>query len=101
MKKSSRVDIKKYKEMIEEILNINLNNESWNQASLPIKYGGLGIRLLKDLSIPSYLSSVFKTEKLSPQSPEEQPHVAEYITNWQILYKFNETKQHKQSKIMG
>ena len=40
------------------ILNISLSDSSWDQASLPISSGGIGVRLAADLALPAFLSSV-------------------------------------------
>ena len=40
------------------ILNISLSDSSWEQASLPISSGGLGVRSATDLALPAFLSSV-------------------------------------------
>ena len=42
---------------LEDILNIQLKEEAWEQSSLPVKKGGLGIRKASDLSLPAFLSS--------------------------------------------
>ena len=46
---------------LDSIINIQLDNEMWMQASLPINSGGLGIRKACDLALPAYLSSVSAT----------------------------------------
>ena len=46
------------KEALTNILNMSFINESvWNQCTLPVKEGGLGVRSAKDLALPAYLSS--------------------------------------------
>ena len=44
-----------------QCLKINLNGylkeESWQQSSLPTKWGGLGIRMATDLCLPAFISS--------------------------------------------
>ncbi|XP_061717746.1 uncharacterized protein LOC133525501 [Cydia pomonella] len=52
------------KNSICKILNISLNPQTWSQATLPIKYGGLGIRSTGDLALPAFLSSVHSTVSL-------------------------------------
>ena len=43
---------------LSNILNLKLIEESvWNQCTLPVKDGGLGIRSAQDLSLPAFLSS--------------------------------------------
>ena len=41
----------------ESICNVTLDISGWQQAKLPVRYGGLGLRSCKDLSLPAYLSS--------------------------------------------
>ena len=45
------------KKCLEEIININLGQE----ASLPVKQGGLGIRKATDLALSAFLSSAFSS----------------------------------------
>lgn len=37
---------------------------SWSQATLPIKYGGIGIRASSSIALPAFLSSVYSTNAL-------------------------------------
>lgn len=46
-----------YQHALELILNIYLNDKEWTQAILPIKSGGLSIRKIKDLTLPTFLAS--------------------------------------------
>ena len=47
------------KEALTDILNLNSITESvWNQCTLPVKDGGLGIRSAEELALPAFLSSV-------------------------------------------
>ena len=47
------------KEALQSILNTSLSEEAcWAQSTLPVKQGGLGIRLASDIALPAYLSSV-------------------------------------------
>ncbi|XP_029656729.1 uncharacterized protein LOC115230736 [Octopus sinensis] len=52
------------KSSLESICNITLDEIGWQQATLPISHGGIGIRSSVDLSIPAYLSSVNATNDL-------------------------------------
>lgn len=45
------------KECIENILNIPLHERQWEQASLPVKLGGVGIRKMSEVSLPAFLAS--------------------------------------------
>ncbi|KAI5640648.1 hypothetical protein NE865_06966 [Phthorimaea operculella] len=40
-----------------KILNCQLTPEAWSQASLPIRFGGIGIRKISAVSLPAFLSS--------------------------------------------
>jgi len=40
------------------ILNVDLSDTIWKQATLPVPSGGLGVRLSMDLALPAFLSSV-------------------------------------------
>ena len=42
---------------LQSIMNVNLTDDAWSQATLPVSSGGLGIRLANDLALPSFLSS--------------------------------------------
>ena len=41
----------------EALCNIHLDDNSWSQSKLPVRYGGLGLRTAADLSLPAFLSS--------------------------------------------
>ena len=47
---------------LEAILNVKISDNIWDQASLPTKMGGLGIRKTTELSISAYISSVTSAE---------------------------------------
>ncbi|XP_063617938.1 uncharacterized protein LOC134790882 [Cydia splendana] len=49
---------------LESILNLQFSEESWTQASLPIRHGGLGIRKISSVSTPAFLSSVHSSATL-------------------------------------
>src|SRR5580658_5332085 len=46
---------------LSSILNIHLSPTALLQATLPIRLGGLGLRRLEDLSLPTYLSSLLSS----------------------------------------
>ncbi|XP_069360016.1 uncharacterized protein [Maniola hyperantus] len=52
------------KNILTSILNCPISNQAWSQASLPIRYGGLGIRKISSVSLPAFLSSVYSTHTL-------------------------------------
>ena len=41
----------------ETLCNIHLDDNSWLQAKLPVRYGGLGLRTAADLTLSAFLSS--------------------------------------------
>ncbi len=49
---------------LERILNIRLNDTQWVQATLPIRYGGLGVRRVTMLASSAYLASAASTRSL-------------------------------------
>jgi hypothetical protein len=55
------------KKTLQTILNINLIDMVWSQATLPVSNGGLGIRLATDLALPAFLSSLAGCVDLSLQ----------------------------------
>jgi len=40
------------------VLNVDLTEDVWRQATLPVSSGGLGVRLATDLALPAFLASV-------------------------------------------
>src|SRR6218665_1025713 len=47
---------------LSSILTIDMADDQWTQASLPIKLGGLGIRRAASLAIPAFLASAAGTQ---------------------------------------
>lgn len=45
------------KETVSKITNLTFTSSSWDQAILPVKFGGLGIRSTSSLALPAFLSS--------------------------------------------
>ena len=60
---------------LETILNIKLDDLAWQQSSLPVAFGGLGIRWATDIALPAFLSSAHGAQggvkKLLPQEMRE------------------------------
>ncbi len=52
---------------LHNILNVDLTDAVWNQATLPVSSGGLGVRLATDLALPAFLSSVNGAAELTLQ----------------------------------
>ena len=45
------------KTTLERITNCQLDNSAFCQATLPVKFGGLGVRMSQDISLPAYIAS--------------------------------------------
>ena len=52
------------KSMLCQILNVDLDDRQWDQASLPVKCGGLGIRKPTHVAPSAFLASVAGTSSL-------------------------------------
>jgi hypothetical protein len=46
------------KSSLERTLNLRLTDLQWCQSTLPIRFGGLGIRRISDIYLPAFLSSI-------------------------------------------
>ena len=49
--------------LLEYIVNTPLDEMAWLQATLPVSFGGLGIRRATDLAVPAFMSSVFSVQQ--------------------------------------
>jgi hypothetical protein len=49
---------------LERILNLRLTDLQWCQSTLPIKFGGLGIRRISAICFIAFLSSIHGVKKL-------------------------------------
>jgi hypothetical protein len=47
-----------------DITNVQLTDDQWKQASLPVKAGGLGIRSVSSIASSAFLASVSSTDQL-------------------------------------
>ena len=63
---------------LSSLLNISLDENKKKQISLPVKLGGFGIRSLKDLALPAFLSSSYGSSNIiniiSPSSMKNDPY---------------------------
>ena len=70
----------KLRQCLQKILNVQLEDEAWEQCSLPVAKGGLGIRKASDIALPAFLSSSngarTTVEKLLPEYVYEQEYQA-------------------------
>ena len=80
------------------ILNITLPERSYTQATLPIAYGGLGIRLSTDIALAGFLSSVCATTSMV-QSLLPSGVSYSHLSNALWLSAFNKWSQNFQSTI--
>jgi len=53
------------KESLFTTLNIDLGDDRWTQTSLPVRFGGLGVRSVFSLAPSAYLASAASTEELT------------------------------------
>ena len=70
----------KLRECLQKILNVQLEDGTWEQCSLPVANGGLGIRRASDLAVPTFMSSSYGArntmERLLPECIFEQEYQA-------------------------
>jgi hypothetical protein len=52
---------------LQSIINVDLCDSAWNRATMPVSFGGLGVRRASDLALPAILSSVAGSSSLSLQ----------------------------------
>ena len=50
----------KLKSAVTGLINVRFEEPSWEQAVLPIRYGGLGLRRTEDVALPSYVASLHR-----------------------------------------
>jgi hypothetical protein len=67
------------KQTLRVVLNIDLTETVWSQATLSVSSGGLGVRLATDLSLPAFLSSVNGSAALALQLLPSRFHVSSGI----------------------
>ena len=71
---------------LEFIVNTPIDHTAWMQSTLPVAYGGLGIRRATDLSDPAFLSSLFsvyeQVKRLMPLAAVDH-HVPQGLPNLQ------------------
>jgi len=75
---------------ISHLINCDLLDEQWLQASLPIKMGGLGVRKVSSLALTAYLASVASTVSLQNTILEafttsEDKVSGAYLSKWQSI----------------
>ena len=74
-------ELTKFDEILERALatvtNVRFDNNSLVQACLPVKMGGLGIRLSKDLALPAFISSMHSVSHLVEAIFQNAQHLAD------------------------
>ena len=49
---------------LQAILNIQLTDDAWEQATLPVANGGIGVRKATQVALPAFLSSISGSQSL-------------------------------------
>ena len=79
--------------ILQKILNLTLHDEAWEQSSLPVSQGGLGIRKASDLALPAFLASAYGASapmtKLLPQDLHEEEYKLQSQAECEWKEKFN------------
>ena len=73
------------------VANASLSDTQWVQASLPIKEGGLGIRRVESLALPSFISSAISTSPLQEEILAQcrgvpETTVPKLTTRWSAVF---------------
>ncbi|XP_029654080.1 uncharacterized protein LOC115227355 [Octopus sinensis] len=76
-----------FRKTTERIIKIKFDDQGWKQASLPVSFGGLGIRNPTDVSRPAFLSSLYSSQTLVQKIlhllPESSlPKMTAYFDSW-------------------
>ncbi|KAL1448357.1 hypothetical protein WDU94_014016 [Cyamophila willieti] len=83
---------------LEKVLNIQLEGNTLIQACLPINVGGLGVRLIKDICLPGFLSSACGASSLVSSILHKQGTVKvtlydEALESWMLTHGDNKPLQ--------
>jgi hypothetical protein len=87
---------------LQHIMNVELSDDAWSQATLPVADGGLGIRRATDIALPAYLSSVAGSHTLISQllpqhlhaiSGTNDPKFTAAVAEWQSRAVFAPVQQ--------
>ena len=82
------------KECLCSVVNIDLTDSQWTQASLPVSMGGLGIRLASHLAPSAFLASAMRTRELQDAillqcSAAADPSVDRALSFWSTGHGLN------------
>ncbi|KAF9794645.1 hypothetical protein SFRURICE_006862 [Spodoptera frugiperda] len=89
---------------LSSILNVALDDRAWQQATLPIRMGGLGVRKISSISLPAFLSSVHSTSELvrkilSPSLASfEVPCLTDAVEAWKMACPLTDLPVHPSSQ---
>ena len=90
---------------MEKISNVTFGKDSWSQASLPIRQGGLGLRSAADLSLPYFLSLFFACQglinRLLPSFTLPHGEVINATDTWFTLHDSSPRQKETQSAWDG
>jgi hypothetical protein len=76
---------------LSKICNVNLSDDQWLQASLPVRSGGLGVRRVSSLATPAFIASAVGTSNLQEQILHTDSSIPdtildEYQQSWHAQY---------------
>jgi hypothetical protein len=77
---------------LQSILNVQLSDEAWCQATLPVSLGGLGIQSASDLPLLAFLSSVTRSATLTCRLLLERFSDVFGLTDFYYISALNEWK---------
>lgn len=78
------------KRTFESITNCHLNDEKWSKVSMPIRFGGMGIRNCENIALPVFLSSTnsaINLVTLMLPNTKDETMIADYadaLNQWSI-----------------
>ena len=70
---------------LQSLLNLQIDNSTWAQASLPVSRGGIGIRSTHDLSVPAFLASTSCTLELVSHILAKLPVIPDLVRDEALL----------------
>ena len=76
------------RQTLTRITNVDISNDPWRQARLPVRFGGLGIRTAEHLAASAFLASHYATEVLverilAPINLDRRPDIDVAFMCWQ------------------
>ena len=76
------------RQALQSVCNINMDNSTWTQATLPTSKGGLGVRRASNLALPAFLTSCYGTHDLvssllPPVELGNDPLLREALNLWE------------------